>query len=101
MIPYSEIRFELETRGEEVLLRITHGRLKLGGQALVVTFSRQCCTEIHQHRSLRLFAKQVVFAWVKVIEESGTATAKSQQQPKLPYLTGHLMSKKWTQRTDG
>jgi hypothetical protein len=80
VIPYSEICFELETRGEEVLLRITHGRLKLGEQALVVTptraFSRQCCTEIHQHRSLRLFAKQVVFAWVKVIEESGTATAE-------------------------
>jgi uncharacterized protein YndB with AHSA1/START domain len=33
----SLVRFELEARGEEVLLRITHGRLRLEDQALVAT----------------------------------------------------------------
>jgi uncharacterized protein YndB with AHSA1/START domain len=33
----SLVRFELEARGDEVLLRITHGRLRLEDQALVAT----------------------------------------------------------------
>jgi uncharacterized protein YndB with AHSA1/START domain len=33
----SLVRFELEARGDDVLLRITHGRLRLEDQALVAT----------------------------------------------------------------
>ncbi|NJK46016.1 MAG: SgcJ/EcaC family oxidoreductase [Pleurocapsa sp. SU_196_0] len=33
----SLVRFELQTRGDDVLLRITHGRLRLEDQALVAT----------------------------------------------------------------
>jgi uncharacterized protein YndB with AHSA1/START domain len=35
--PPSLVRFELETRGDDVLLRITHGRLRFEDQALVAT----------------------------------------------------------------